>query len=255
MNCDVIRDLLPLRADGLTSPTSNACIDAHLQTCETCRALWDSMTAPLESPAEHSVPDYITALHKQRNRNRIIVALLCTCIPLAALLGYWIYRETHFSVNVSQVVSTSPDQILSEMPELELRQEEKELARQIFQLPAVHAAGKSQDLIVISPEELEINLSAYLPSGAWCTEISASAYMVYLDYQVTENNVTTRTVLSFFDGDQTGYTDVIKKDMTCLTPEETTAPLYTLTYDVAQDASHYEKTESRHQPLDVLSLS
>lgn len=36
ISCDIIRDLLPLYAEDLTSPDSNALIDEHLCTCDEC---------------------------------------------------------------------------------------------------------------------------------------------------------------------------------------------------------------------------
>ena len=36
MNCDVIRDLLPLYADEVCSEASKALVEEHLQSCERC---------------------------------------------------------------------------------------------------------------------------------------------------------------------------------------------------------------------------
>ena len=37
-NCDIIRDLLPLYAEHITSEASNALVEEHLAECEACRA-------------------------------------------------------------------------------------------------------------------------------------------------------------------------------------------------------------------------
>ena len=37
MKCDVVQDLLPSYADGLTSEESNREIEKHLKTCEKCK--------------------------------------------------------------------------------------------------------------------------------------------------------------------------------------------------------------------------
>ena len=37
LDCDIIRDLLPLHAEGLTSPKSAALVEEHLATCGACR--------------------------------------------------------------------------------------------------------------------------------------------------------------------------------------------------------------------------
>lgn len=41
--CDVIRDLLPLYADGVCSEESRRAVEAHLAECETCRGLLTAM--------------------------------------------------------------------------------------------------------------------------------------------------------------------------------------------------------------------
>ena len=46
MNCDIVRDLLPLYADGLCSVESRRAVEVHLKTCEACRKLLP------EGPAE-----------------------------------------------------------------------------------------------------------------------------------------------------------------------------------------------------------
>ena len=49
--CNVIRDLLPLYQDGVCSPESRQLVAEHLEECETCRAEWERMSAPI--PTAH----------------------------------------------------------------------------------------------------------------------------------------------------------------------------------------------------------
>ncbi len=46
MNCEIVRDLLPLYEDGLCSEESRKAVEEHLKTCEACRKLLP------EGPAE-----------------------------------------------------------------------------------------------------------------------------------------------------------------------------------------------------------
>ena len=46
MNCDIVRDLLPLYEDGLCSEESRKAVEEHLKSCEACRKLLP------EGPAE-----------------------------------------------------------------------------------------------------------------------------------------------------------------------------------------------------------
>ena len=47
MECDVIRDLLPLYAEKIASPATNALVEQHLTECPDCRAQLEQMEKPL----------------------------------------------------------------------------------------------------------------------------------------------------------------------------------------------------------------
>lgn len=49
MNCDVIRDLLPLYADGAVSEKTKALINDHLQTCPECRHFYSGINHGVHS--------------------------------------------------------------------------------------------------------------------------------------------------------------------------------------------------------------
>lgn len=46
-NCDIIRDLLPLYAEHITSEASNALVEEHLAECGACRAELEQMEQPV----------------------------------------------------------------------------------------------------------------------------------------------------------------------------------------------------------------
>lgn len=46
IDCDIIKDLLPLYAEGLASEKSRAAIEEHLEECDDCRAIYRKMTEP-----------------------------------------------------------------------------------------------------------------------------------------------------------------------------------------------------------------
>ena len=43
MKCEIIRDLLPLYIDGLTSKESNQEIEKHLKNCEECQKYYQEI--------------------------------------------------------------------------------------------------------------------------------------------------------------------------------------------------------------------
>ncbi|MBO4845267.1 MAG: DUF4825 domain-containing protein [Lachnospiraceae bacterium] len=87
--CEVIRDLLPLYIDGLTSDKTNAEIDEHIGECHDCKAILDAMRTPegedMSMIDENKELDF---LKKNKKRNRlflwgsIIVAMVLVCTIL-----------------------------------------------------------------------------------------------------------------------------------------------------------------------------
>ena len=49
--CEIIQDLMPMYADGLTSETTDREIRSHLEECETCREMYERMRAEMEGDA------------------------------------------------------------------------------------------------------------------------------------------------------------------------------------------------------------
>lgn len=91
MKCTIIQDLLPLYCDGLTSSDSNEEIEKHLQDCEKCREVYDTMTAKemkIDMPERDVRP--LKAV-KKRNIAKIIAAVLGTAAVLvgAFVLLFW----------------------------------------------------------------------------------------------------------------------------------------------------------------------
>ncbi len=48
MNCDVVKDLLPLYIDGCSSDESARLVREHLEKCEECKKVFDSMNIPAQ---------------------------------------------------------------------------------------------------------------------------------------------------------------------------------------------------------------
>ena len=94
--CNVIRDLLPLYQDGVCSPESRQLVEEHLEECETCRAEWERMSAPIPTAhpqvEERTVAQAASSAWK-RGRQRafrkgfVIAAVLAavTCLCMAIL--------------------------------------------------------------------------------------------------------------------------------------------------------------------------
>jgi hypothetical protein len=61
MNCEVIKDLLPLHIDGCCSRASSGIVEEHLKNCASCKEILEGMKTPCEVVAEPAPP---TAMHK-----------------------------------------------------------------------------------------------------------------------------------------------------------------------------------------------
>ena len=53
LDCDVIRDLLPLYAEKLASPASSVLVEQHLAACPACRAELEQMEKPVEKTGQY----------------------------------------------------------------------------------------------------------------------------------------------------------------------------------------------------------
>ena len=68
--CYLVEDLLPLYADHLVAPQTEADIQAHLSHCKSCTLKYQSMTAPLEPPKQADDAGGIQFLKKERRMER-----------------------------------------------------------------------------------------------------------------------------------------------------------------------------------------
>lgn len=85
IDCDIIKDLLPLYVEGLVSEKSKTVIEEHLKECESCQKLWQEMKKPEpqvrydREPAE-SFRKYVK---KEKRKLGIKTALVTAAIILA----------------------------------------------------------------------------------------------------------------------------------------------------------------------------
>ena len=97
LTCGIVRDLLPLYADRLTGEESSRAIEAHLQSCEDCRAIWRQMTnAEPEHQADQAEIDYLKKV--KRSRKRLLIgaaaAVLVICLGVFAWAAIRAARPT-----------------------------------------------------------------------------------------------------------------------------------------------------------------
>ena len=236
MNCDVIRDLLPLYMDELTSPNTNQQIEAHLQSCPACRDTLAKLSTPIETCHSENI-DYIKPLRKHLRKRRIQNLCIILLVPILILLFRWIHIQIHFPEYNSHVDTTNPTFILKKEPRAELTLDEIELARILFSHPAVQEAFPEEGYIPLEPSLVKDVLLDYLPENADISGITLLDDYMILSYQ--HNG--TISCLEYSDPDHTGFVDLIQK--TVATPEKSgdVKYFYIAKYNTATRETEYER--------------
>lgn len=224
MTCEVIRDLLPLCADGVASQESRAAVEEHIRTCDECRALYETMCAPVEAQETAKEPDYMAAVRQQKKENRrFILRVYGIALGLALLFGVmWLIDQMmRYESWRYEGVPISYETVKKEMPQVLLTREEKDLAKVIFSLPEVQKAfqeGSASAAGVYLPEALYLELltrSGVDPDSVKRGYADILGRAVILDYYNDEY----RYSLEFFDSDESGHADLLRK-MACKTGED-----------------------------------
>lgn len=57
LDCEIVKDLLPLYADGIASEVSRRSVESHLSGCKECMAVYQNMTAKIEGENQTEVKE------------------------------------------------------------------------------------------------------------------------------------------------------------------------------------------------------
>ncbi len=82
-DCGIVKDLLPLVVEHMASEESTAFVKEHIETCESCRAAFDAMQAPVET--EPAAP--LFTVRKAVKRRGWLIAGLIACLVAALVIG------------------------------------------------------------------------------------------------------------------------------------------------------------------------
>ncbi len=107
-NCNIVRDLLPLYVEELTSEESVQAIQVHLTHCVECQAHLERMKKKVSVAQTTENADYKKALQVQR-RKITTKHLLIACIALflgIAIFAFVLWSNGYFNILTRQ---TSPD--------------------------------------------------------------------------------------------------------------------------------------------------
>lgn len=119
LDCEVVRDLMPMCIDGTASEKTKTMVDEHVAECPPCEKVYNEMKGEtqMELPVQPAAPEFATAVKKiKKRRKRRTWLILLTGIVLAAAVawlgfyGYYWYFVEHIRLEEAQLaVVTSAD--------------------------------------------------------------------------------------------------------------------------------------------------
>lgn len=251
MKCEIIRDLLPLYADGLTSEESNQLIEEHIQSCSECAALAKGMCEPMEYTPSQEVYDCVEAIYRRERKRKIRTIVACVLTALIVFGGCWYYSKTRYRTEEWKETELSQEEILEQIPELVVTDGELALAAAIFTTPELREYQNSisdTDWITIPYEQVEKYFLEVVPEDAKVREVGLTRQLFYIDYFQGD----TSTILEYVDGDMTGYVDRIGKYISVRSEDGEVEAVYSVSYDVAWGEASYEKNQAESHWYDFL---
>lgn len=98
MNCNIVRDLLPLYFDGLCSEETVAQLEEHLKQCEECRGIKEGLEPEkMPEPEQKHMSKEIAPLRKVkktiRKKNRWIAVFACISVVLLGATAVLFYGQ------------------------------------------------------------------------------------------------------------------------------------------------------------------
>lgn len=175
MPCSVARDLLPLHADGLLSPESEALLREHLSGCTACREILGEMCGPEPAPASDGAElDYLKKVRKSRIR-LLMGALLAVVLIAAGLFAFFRIRAEQPVVNYDEASKTLVVYSAGKGKDLKLPAQVEEAQNLDAQYDSFHL---SVYLPMLRNEDLE--MEEYLPAYLQRTEQSLQFLRQYL---------------------------------------------------------------------------
>lgn len=89
LSCEIVRDLLPSYAEGLTSEVTNSAVQAHLESCQRCRQALAVMREPVRENTAAEI-DYLRTV-RRLTKYKIALSVLGAAITIALLIYIWIF--------------------------------------------------------------------------------------------------------------------------------------------------------------------
>lgn len=106
LDCEIVRDLLPLYHDGIVSETTKIAVEEHLQDCGSCRGKYEGLCEdlPLTEGEPSTGKQFAAMMHRQKRRRLFITvtAAVLSCVLLVAV---------YYGLTQIPIVSVPDDEI------------------------------------------------------------------------------------------------------------------------------------------------
>jgi predicted anti-sigma-YlaC factor YlaD len=86
INCNIIKDILPLYVDGVVSDDTKEMVEEHLEHCEECKKEIELMKQELYIPVEKEA-SFIKNFKKKWRNKKIIISVLSILLTGLILFG------------------------------------------------------------------------------------------------------------------------------------------------------------------------
>ena len=115
--CEIVQDLLPSYVDGLTSDCSAKAVEAHLQGCSACSALYENMKKEYQQPAKREPKQtarseqekrlFHKIQHRLNRRVRRAVGAGIAAVLLVAVVSYGLFSWPVKEIGAEDVTMTA----------------------------------------------------------------------------------------------------------------------------------------------------
>ena len=106
MNCDIVKDIIPMYIDGCCSEASSKALEEHIYTCAECKKIYEDMKSSKEADL------IMKAQNKIKKRKTILItsAIILAIIIFAGI--YWYIHPTHYLYNDRWIIGKNETQII-----------------------------------------------------------------------------------------------------------------------------------------------
>lgn len=235
-HCEIVRDLLPLYIEDMTSQGSGKFIRDHLAHCSSCKEEYERMTAP-ELPQTDPYEKWKIALQKEekRQRRRKIITWALVLLVILCLIAPHLKRYLDTHRTTPQIITPiAPEEILKLCPTVVPTEAELRSLPWASTLPILTDTSRS-----ISEEEFAPYRDEILPPDARIGAIDGWKQVFSIDYFLEGQ----RIMLVYRDADGNGSFDTLEKLVNPNYFNGEDNPFYSATYSTRTATTQYEMYE------------